>query len=123
MTSTQVVLDLLTEHPDITAIVTPQEIGVYGVVKAIQAKGLQVPEDISIIGLFNEEMSELIVPPLTTIDFPAHEMGSEATRILIGQMTGELGEPYQVLLRPELTVRGSTGPVPASKDRSPSLAR
>jgi len=121
--STQVVLDLLNEHPDITAIVTPQEIGVYGVVKAIQAKGLQVPEDISIIGLFNEEMSELIVPPLTTIDFPAHEMGSEATRILIGQMSGELREPYQVLLRPELTVRGSTGPVPASKDRSPSLAR
>jgi DNA-binding LacI/PurR family transcriptional regulator len=121
--ATQVVLDLLTEHPDITAIVTPQEIGVYGVIKAIQAKGLQVPDDISIIGLFNEEMSELIVPPLTTIDFPAHEMGAEATRILIGQMTGELSDTRQVLLRPELTIRGSTGPVPVGKDRSPSLAR
>jgi DNA-binding LacI/PurR family transcriptional regulator len=121
--STQVVLDLLTEHPDITAIVTPQEVGVPGVVKAIQAKGLQVPEDVSIIGLFDEEMSELIVPPLTTISFPAHEMGSEATRILIGLMTGELSGTSQVLLRPELTIRGSTGPVSVRKDQSPALAK
>ena len=105
-----VVLDLLNEHPGITAIVTPQEIGVPGVIKAIQAKGLQVPENISIIGLLNESMSELITPPLTTISFPAHEMGHEATRILIGHMTGELNTIRQVLLSPELTIRGSTGP-------------
>lgn len=113
--SAGVVLKLLTEQPDITAIVTPQEIGVPGAIKAIQARGLRVPEDISIIGLFNESMSELISPPLTTISFPAHEMGSEATRILIEQMTGELAGPRQVLLRPELTHRGSTGPVSAGR--------
>lgn len=111
--SVSVVQKLLAECPGITAIVTPQEIGVPGMIKAIQSMGLRVPEDISLIGLFNESMSELISPPLTTINFPAHEMGCEATRILISLMTGELTGTRQVLLRPELTIRGSTGPVPA----------
>jgi DNA-binding LacI/PurR family transcriptional regulator len=105
-----VVLGLLGEHPEITAIVTPQEIGVPGVLKAIQSKGLQVPEDISIIGLLSEPMSELITPPLTTIGFPSHDMGYEAARILIAHLNGALSTPQQLLLPAELAVRGSTGP-------------
>ena len=106
-----VVLNLLKDHPGMTAIVVPQEIGVPGILKAVQVKGLHVPEDISIIGLFNDLMSELITPPLSTISFPAHDMGYQAARILIGHMTGELTGPQQVLLRPELNIRQSTGPV------------
>jgi DNA-binding LacI/PurR family transcriptional regulator len=37
-------------------------------------------------------------------------MGYQAARILIGHMTGELTGPQQVLLRPELNNRQSTGP-------------
>jgi DNA-binding LacI/PurR family transcriptional regulator len=56
-------------------------------------------------------MSELISPPLSTISFPAHDMGYQAARILIGHMTGEISGPQQVLLRPDLNIRRSTGPV------------
>ena len=105
-----VVLNLLKDHPGMTAIVVPQEIGVPGILKAVQVKGLHVPEELSIIGLFNDLMSELITPPLSTISFPAHDMGYQAARILIGHMTGELAGPQQVLLRPELNIRQSTGP-------------
>jgi DNA-binding LacI/PurR family transcriptional regulator len=104
------VFNMMTDHPGMTAIVVPQEIGVPGVLKAIQASGLRVPEDLSIIALFNDSMSEVITPPLSTISFPAHDMGYQAARILIGHMTGELTEPQQVLLRPELIIRRSTGP-------------
>lgn len=104
-----VVLSLLTDHPNMTAIVVPQEIGVPGLLKAVQANGLRLPEDLSIIGLFNDSMSELVTPPLSTISFPAHDMGYQAARILIGHMTGELTGPQQVLLRPELIIRRSTG--------------
>ena len=106
-----VVLSLLSDHRGMTAIVVPQEIGVPGLLKAMQIKGLRLPEDISIIGLFNDSMSELITPPLSTISFPARDMGGQAARILIGHMTGELTGPQQVLLRPELNIRQSTGPV------------
>ena len=105
-----VVHNLLADHPGVTALITPQEIGVPGLLKAIQTSGLRVPEDLSIIGLFNDAMSELITPPLSTLSFPGHEMGYQAARILIGHMTGELTGPQQVLLRPELNIRRSTGP-------------
>lgn len=104
------VLRLLDENPNVTAIVTPQEHCVIGVLKAIRAKNLRVPDDISVVGLLNDSMSELATPPLTTISFPAAEMGREAARILLGQLDGTLTTPQQTLIRPELIVRGSTGP-------------
>lgn len=105
------VLTLLTENPTLTAIVTPQQSGVLAVLKAIQARGLRIPHDISVVGLLSEPMSELATPPLTTISFLAYEMGREAARILIGHLERTQTAPQQVLLRPELNVRGSTGPV------------
>jgi DNA-binding LacI/PurR family transcriptional regulator len=110
-----VVNRMLEECPEITAIVTPQEIGVPGVLKAVQQRGLRIPDDISIIGLLAETMSEMITPPLTTISFPSHDMGYEATKILIAHLTEALTEPQQLLLRPDLNVRGSTGPARAQK--------
>ncbi len=104
-----VVQRLLDEHPHITAIVTPQENCIVGVLKAIRAQGLRVPDDISVVGLLSDSMSELATPPLTTISFPAVEMGREAARILLGLLDGTLITPQQVLIRPELIVRGSTG--------------
>jgi DNA-binding LacI/PurR family transcriptional regulator len=116
--STQsVVLTLITDHPGMTAIVVPQEIGVPGLLKAIRASGLCVPEDLSVIVMFNETTSELISPPLSTISFPAHDMGYQAARVLIGHMLGELSGSQQVLLRPELNIRQSTGPAKVTEVR------
>ncbi len=103
-------LNLLEVCPDITAIIAPQNIGVPGMLKAVRRKGLRVPEDISLIGLFSGAMSELITPPLSTLAFPGQEMGYQAARILMDHLSGELTWPQQVLLRPELIIRGSTGP-------------
>lgn len=106
-----VVLDMLEDYPGITAMVTPHQAGVLGLLKGIHEKGLKIPEDISMIGLLESSIGELTTPPLTTISFPAQEMGLEAARILIGHLEGTIEGPQQQLLRPELIVRGSTGPV------------
>ncbi len=45
----------------------------------------------------------------------AHEMGYQAVRILIDHMNGALSGPLQVLLRPELNIRRSTGPAKEPK--------
>ena len=109
-----VVQRLLDENPHLTTIVTPQENCIVGVLKAIRAQGLHVPDDISVVGLLSDSMSELATPPLTTLNFPAAEMGREAARILLGLLDGTLTTPQQTLIRPELVVRGSTGPVKQS---------
>jgi DNA-binding LacI/PurR family transcriptional regulator len=100
---------LFEEHPDVTAMVAPQDQSVIGVLKAAQATGRRIPDDLSVIGMVSELMSEMATPPLTTISFPADEMGTVAAGMLIDRMDRGRTTPEQVLVRPELTVRGSTG--------------
>ena len=100
---------LIEEHPDVTAMVAPQEQSVIGVLKAAQARGKRIPDDLSVIGMVSDPMSEMATPPLTTISFPAEEMGENAARLLIDRIDRGRTTPEQVFVRPELTLKGSTG--------------
>ena len=102
-------LRLLDEHPDITALVAPQEQSVIGALRAARVRGVRVPELLSVVGMVSEPMAEIATPALTTIDFPADEMGGVAARILLGRVVGGRTAPEQVLVRPTLTIRESTG--------------
>jgi LacI family transcriptional regulator len=108
------VLGFLRANPEITAIVTPQDAGVPGILRAIRSLGLRIPLDISVVGLLNDSIAELITPPLTSIGFPSREMGREAASILINQLEGRLHTTQQALLPAPLRVRGSTGPAPVA---------
>ncbi|MCB0070325.1 MAG: LacI family DNA-binding transcriptional regulator [Caldilineaceae bacterium] len=105
-----VVTQLLDAEPQITALVTPQNTCVPGILRAVQARGLCIPADISVVGLLEQTFAELTAPPLTAISFPALEMGRQAAASLIAQLEGTATTPRQILVRPQLHVRGSTGP-------------
>ncbi len=108
------VLAWLTGHPEVTAIITPQEAEAAGLLRAVQARRLRIPQDISLVGVMPDAMAELVTPPITTISFPSREMGSRAARILLDMLSGNVSAPARVLLRPEICVRGSSGPAPAA---------
>lgn len=107
---TAVVLDLLKQHPEITALVTPQDYGVPGILKAITAQGLRIPDDISVVALLDEDVAGMTTPPLTALSFKSKELGFKAVDMLIAQLDGDSSEPQQVLVPSTLHVRGSTGP-------------
>ncbi|HQY91215.1 LacI family DNA-binding transcriptional regulator [Caldilinea sp.] len=104
-------IELLDQHPHITALVTPQDAGVPGVLKAITAQGLRIPEDISIVGLLDESFAEVVTPPLTALSFSSRDLGFTAADLLIARLNDAEASPQQILVRPKLCVRGSTGPV------------
>jgi DNA-binding LacI/PurR family transcriptional regulator len=106
--------EFLSTHPLLTAIVTAQYISVPEILKALRARELCVPADISIVGLLDDVIAELLTPPLTTIRFPANAMGAEAVKLLIDQLEGNTRSAQQILLPAELCIRGSTGRVPAN---------
>ncbi|MDO9418468.1 substrate-binding domain-containing protein [Pararhizobium sp.] len=55
-----------------------------GVYRAIQERGLRIPEDISVVGYDNEpRFAEYLVPPLTSVQLPHEEMGRQAVRMLL----------------------------------------
>jgi len=104
-----VVKTLLTKNPSLTAIITSNAWVTGGITQAIHDKGLAIPEDMSLVGVVSPLIAELTTPPLTTIDFPFHEMGRIGADLLIRQLEGEAASK-QLLLTPPLTIRQSSGP-------------
>jgi DNA-binding LacI/PurR family transcriptional regulator len=105
----EVVRTLLAKDPSLTAIITSNPWVSGGITRAIYDQGLKVPEDISLVGIVSSLITELTTPALTAVDFPFHEMGHMAADMLIRQLEGE-DVSTQLLLKPPLTVRQSSGP-------------
>jgi LacI family transcriptional regulator len=84
-----------------------------GVLRELRARGLRVPEDISVTGFDNIKLSEFCSPSLTTLHIPRDLIGHTVCECLIPKT--ELGEPpaREIVLDPELIVRESTGPAPS----------
>jgi DNA-binding LacI/PurR family transcriptional regulator len=101
---------LLKENPRITAIVTMHTTLAVGAIRALQEMNRKVPDDCSIVGVPVGEESELIIPPLTGIEWSGHEIGHQAAKMLIRGLKGTSPGPEQILVRPKLTLRRSTGP-------------
>lgn len=107
----QAVMDLLKEHPEITAIVSVFDTAVAGIFSAIKSLGLNIPDDISVVGLANEHGAELTSPALTTFYFPALSMGYDAASIMINKLERSSKTSKQILVEPKLVIRSSTGSI------------
>jgi DNA-binding LacI/PurR family transcriptional regulator len=82
-----------------------------GAIRAARQQGLRVPEDVSVVGFDDSPLMAYIDPPLTTVRQPVREMALVAVRSLLDEILG-VGAPHtELVFRPELVVRGSTGPV------------
>ena len=80
----------------------------FGAMRAIQAAGLRVPEDISVLGYDDVSFAASYSPALTTVEQPLHRMGQEATRRLIAVIEGQAA-PNQPVFQfpPRVIVRDS----------------
>lgn len=72
------------------------------------AKGIRVPEELSIIGFDDNPIAAHGRVPLTTIKQPLDEMGKMALDILLQQISGKRHSPAKILLPTELIERSST---------------
>lgn len=82
----------------------------YGVVRALQAHGLRVPEDVSVVGFGDRDTSKFFSPPLTTVAQPMREIGENAAALLLERICKDRSIPVQhILLAPTLVVRQSCG--------------
>ena len=103
---------LLKEDPRITAIVTMHNTLAVGAITALQEMKRKVPDDCSIVGVPIDDGSELIIPPLTGIEWAGHEIGYQAARMLIREIKGTSPGPEQILVPPKLKLCQSTAPAP-----------
>jgi len=101
-------LRLVADHPRLSAVIAVHNTLAVGAIRALHDLHRRVPEDCSIVGVGAGQEAELVTPPLTAIEFCGHDVGRQAARMLIRELTGGGGTPQQVLVRPKLQVRRST---------------
>lgn len=82
-----------------------------GAMQAARARGLRIPEDLSIVGFDDTELASIVSPPLTTVRQPLEEMGRMAVSLLMRALESQRFEALHVELATRLVVRGSTAPV------------
>jgi DNA-binding LacI/PurR family transcriptional regulator len=104
----EVAARLLRSEPECTAAITTGW-QFTGLLSALRAAGLHVPEDFSVVSVIAAEFAEMLTPALTGIEWPAFEAGRMAAEMLIEQLTGKQEEPRQHLISARLVVRESTG--------------
>lgn len=94
-----------------TALFTSDNFMTEGALRAIRDAGLKMPEDISLVGFDDFDLTTFVSPAVTVVSQPIAELGQEAARLLLRRLAGATDEPQNVNLLAELIVRGSTGPV------------
>lgn len=102
---------LLTQWPDTEAVLCVSDLAAFGALTECQRRGIAVPGQLAICGFGAYEISDICVPPITTIDPQCYAIGQE-TAALITRLLGEQTEErtHEIIdLQPRLLVRASTG--------------
>jgi LacI family transcriptional regulator len=103
-----------------TAVVTANDLTAIGALRKAHERGLRIPEDISVAGCDDIEMSDIVYPPLTTLRISR----SEYAQMLFDALqvgAEDLTRPGKVFTLPmKMVIRQSTGPAPRPGRRHPA---
>jgi LacI family transcriptional regulator len=94
-------------RPD--AILCANDLLAVGALATLHDAGLEVPGDVALVGMDNTPLSELVWPPLTSVDLGSAERARMAAELLLERIEGSEAEPRVVGVEPALIVRASSG--------------
>jgi LacI family transcriptional regulator, xylobiose transport system transcriptional regulator len=103
--------ELLSRPNPPTAIFAGSDLQALGVYEAARARGLRIPEDLSVVGYDDLQFAGWAGPPLTTVRQPLTEMAEQATRLVLRLRDRNPAESLRVDLATRLVVRDSTARV------------
>ncbi|THV35588.1 LacI family DNA-binding transcriptional regulator [Glycomyces buryatensis] len=93
-----------------TAVFAASDVIAMGVIKVAKARGLRVPEELSVVGFDDTYGATWTEPALTTVRQPLGQMGRVAARTVLDLARGKVPDSHHVQLGTALVVRDSTAP-------------
>ena len=108
-------VELLRSESAPTAIVCMDDLTAMGAMRAAREHDLEIGTDLSIIGYNDISVATVIDPPLTTLHVPIRKVGERLAEMLLGQIAGRPARDFQEVWEPQLVLRASDGPAPASE--------
>ncbi|HEX2361879.1 MAG TPA: substrate-binding domain-containing protein, partial [Jiangellaceae bacterium] len=91
-----------------TAVLCANDLLALGLLTEALQLGLNVPDDLAIVGYDDIEFTAAAAVPLTSVRQPRHQLGLSAGQLLLEELAGEEHVHQQIELSPELVVRAST---------------
>ena len=95
-----------------TAMVCGSDLMALGAIRTVRQRGLQVPDDVSVVGYDDSMLMAYTDPPLSTVRQAVHAMATATVQSLMDEINGSRAPRDEFLFRPELIVRSSTGAAP-----------
>ncbi|QJD87463.1 LacI family DNA-binding transcriptional regulator [Cohnella herbarum] len=90
-----------------TAFVCHCDMAAYKLLLKLQAEGISVPDQVSLISFDNTDLSQTIVPPLTSVDISKHEFAIEAVVRMLGCIKHPEAQPKNIYLQSKIIERES----------------
>ncbi len=103
-----VVLELLALSPRPTAIIASNDIVAAAVLRTLQIAGVNVPDEMAVIGVDDQPFCTYLYPALTTVQVPVVRAGELAIEMLLARRSGQRTGTEEVLLPCSLVVRESS---------------
>ena len=100
--------ELLERDPGLTAIVAANDLLALGACDVLRERGVPCPERVSVTGFNDMPFADKFHPALTTVRVPHYDLGAEAGRLLLEQLTQPTHLTKRLSLPPTLVVRDST---------------
>lgn len=104
---------LATRGRDASAILAAGDSLALGALMALAEAGINVPGEVSVLGIDGLPQAALTTPPLSVVEIPMRAIGAAALDLLREELTARAPLPKRVELACRLLPRGSTGPAPA----------
>ncbi|WP_243074092.1 DUF6807 family protein [Microbacterium sp. SS28] len=92
-----------------TAAIAFNDLVALGLLSRLREVGVEVPTQLSIVGLDDIPLARFAAPPLTTMSVPRIEIGRQAWERLRHELEGETSD-HTLFYRPALVARDSSGP-------------
>lgn len=90
------------------ALFADNDVIAIGAMRAMQAHGYQLPQDVNIIGVDNTMLSQICIPALSSIQISCAALGEQAIQLLLDQIADPSGEQLHIHIGSRFIAREST---------------
>jgi DNA-binding LacI/PurR family transcriptional regulator len=106
----EAIRELLARAKPPTGVICSSDLMAIGVLQEATARGIRVPEQLSVVGFDGIDATRWTNPPLTTVEQPIEEIADTAVNALKSLIEDPAKGLPDFSFRPQLAVRGSTAP-------------
>ncbi len=93
-----------------TAVFAANDLSALSIIEVAGARGLTVPDDLSVVGFDDVPEAARAQPALTTVRQPMKRLGAEAVRMVLTLLAGDTLPETHIELPTRLVARGTTAP-------------